>query len=59
MRIKVSDYIAQLTAQLGIERVFTVTGGGAMHLNDAFGHSESLKCIYNCLLYTSPSPRDS
>ena len=40
MRIKVSDYIAQLTAQLGIERVFTVTGGGAMHLNDAFGHSE-------------------
>ena len=32
MRIKVSDYIAQLTAQLGIERVFTVTGGGAMHL---------------------------
>lgn len=47
MRIKVSDYIAQLTAQLGIEHVFTVTGGGAMHLNDAFGHSESLKCIYN------------
>ena len=47
MRIKVSDYIAQLTAQFGIEHVFTVTGGGAMHLNDAFGHSESLKCIYN------------
>ena len=38
MRIKVSDYIAQFTSQLGIERVFTVTGGGAMHLNDAFGH---------------------
>lgn len=47
MRIKVSDYIAQLAAELGIEHVFTVTGGGAMHLNDAFGHSRSLKCIYN------------
>ena len=39
MRIKVSDYIAQLTAQLGIEHVFTVTGGEPctlmMHLDTA------------------------
>ena len=27
--------------------MFTVTGGGAMHLNDAFGHNENLTCIYN------------
>lgn len=47
MRIKVSDYIAGLVAELGIERVFTVTGGGAMHLNDSFGHSSELRCIYN------------
>ena len=47
MRIKVSDYIAGLAAELGIEHVFTVTGGGAMHLNDSFGHSSELKCIYN------------
>lgn len=47
MRIKVSDYIAQLVSELGITRVFTVTGGGAMHLNDSFGHSEKLRCIYN------------
>ena len=47
MRIKVSDYIAQLVAELGIEQVFTVTGGGAMHLNDSFGHSDKLRCIYN------------
>ena len=42
MRIKVSDYIAGLVAELGIEHVFTVTGGGAMHLNDSFGHSSEL-----------------
>lgn len=47
MKVKVSDYIAQLVAQLGTEYVFTVTGGGAMHLNDAFGHANELKCIYN------------
>lgn len=47
MKRKVSDYIADLAAELGIEQVFTVTGGGAMHLNDSFGHSEKLQCIYN------------
>ena len=47
MKVKISDYIAKLAAELGIEYVFTVTGGGAMHLNDSFGHSSSLKCIYN------------
>ena len=34
MKIKVSDYIAQFLYDHGITRVFTVTGGGAMHLND-------------------------
>lgn len=47
MKVKVSDYIADLAAELGTEYVFTVTGGGAMHLNDSFGHNERLKCIYN------------
>ena len=47
MRVKVSDYIAGLVAELGIEQVFTVTGGGAMHLNDSFGHSSELSCMYN------------
>jgi acetolactate synthase-1/2/3 large subunit len=31
----------------GVEHNFTVTGGGAMHLNDALGHKEGLQCIYN------------
>lgn len=47
MKIKVSDYIAGFLADNGIKDVFTVTGGGAMHLNDSFGHSDRLKCIYN------------
>ena len=47
MSIKVSDYIAQFIAEYGINTVFTVTGGGAMHLNDAFGHNQNITCIYN------------
>lgn len=44
---KVSNYIADFLAEKGIEHVFTVTGGGAMHLNDALGHHKDLTCIYN------------
>ena len=46
MKTKVSDYIAQVLADRGITQVFTVTGGGAMHLNDALGHKKELKCLY-------------
>ena len=44
MKQKVSDYIAEYIAQWGIRDVFTVTGGGAMHMNDAFGHHKMLHC---------------
>lgn len=46
MKIKVSDYIAQKLVESGIRQVFTVTGGGAMHLNDALGHHPGLSCLY-------------
>lgn len=46
MRIKVSDYIARRLVEHGITQVFTVTGGGAMHLNDALGHEKGLHCLY-------------
>ena len=42
MKIKVSDYIADFLVDHGITQVFTVTGGGAMHLNDALGHKKGL-----------------
>ncbi len=47
MRVKVSDYIAGKLVEAGINQVFTVTGGGAMHLNDALGHRTGLNCLYN------------
>ena len=46
MRIKVSDYIAKKLVEHGITQVFSVTGGGAMHLNDGLGHEPRLHCLY-------------
>ena len=46
--IKVSNYIVQhLVEKHGIEHCFLVTGGGAMHLNDAIGHTPGLTFICN------------
>ena len=47
MKQRVADFIADFLVANGIHDVFTVTGGGAMHLNDAFGHHTELHCIYN------------
>lgn len=47
MRQKVSDYIADFLVNHGIHTMFSVTGGGAMHLNDSFGRKEGLEVIYN------------
>lgn len=47
MRRKVSNYIADFFVSKGVQHVFTVTGGGAMHLNDALGHHEKLQCVFN------------
>ncbi|MBP5181209.1 MAG: thiamine pyrophosphate-binding protein [Clostridiales bacterium] len=44
---KVAQVIADFLADKGVTDVFTVTGGGAMHLNDAIGHSPRLNSIYN------------
>ncbi|MBQ8828056.1 MAG: thiamine pyrophosphate-binding protein [Clostridia bacterium] len=47
MKMKLSDYIADFLAAHDIDTVFTVTGGGAMHLNDSLGHNPKLHSIYN------------
>lgn len=47
MKIRVADYIANLLVENGITNVFSVVGGGAMHLNDAFGRHKNIECIYN------------
>jgi acetolactate synthase-1/2/3 large subunit len=45
--IKVADYIARRAAEAGITQVFMITGGGAMHLNDAFGKEPRLAYVCN------------
>ncbi|MDD4005089.1 MAG: thiamine pyrophosphate-binding protein, partial [Elusimicrobiaceae bacterium] len=45
--MKLSDYAAEKIAGLGIRDVFTVTGGGAMHLNMSLGLCPQLRCVYN------------
>ena len=47
MRIKVAEYISQFLVNHGIKDCFMVTGGGAMHLDDALGHQDGLHCIFN------------
>ena len=47
MRIRLADYVADFLVEHGVKECFSVVGGGAMHLNDAFGHKEGLHCIYN------------
>ena len=45
--MKVSDYVADFFVNNGIKTVFTIVGGGAMHLNNSIGHDERIHCVYN------------
>jgi len=45
--IKASDFIANFFLERGINTCFCVTGGGAMHLNDSFGHHSGYRTVYN------------
>jgi acetolactate synthase-1/2/3 large subunit len=44
-KIRVADYIASRCVATGATHVFLVTGGGAMHLNDAFGRNKLLQPV--------------
>lgn len=45
--MKLSNYIFSTLKSKGIDTVFLVTGGGAMHLNDAIGRVEGLHFVCN------------
>jgi acetolactate synthase-1/2/3 large subunit len=45
--MKLSDYVVQFVADLGVKHVFLVTGGGAMHLNDSLARCKGLEFICN------------
>lgn len=47
MKIRLADYVANFLVEHGVTDVFSVVGGGAMHLNDALGHNKGLKVTYN------------
>ena len=47
MKVRLADYVANFLVNHGVTDVFSVVGGGAMHLNDALGHREGLKVTYN------------
>ncbi|MBR7078079.1 MAG: thiamine pyrophosphate-binding protein [Clostridia bacterium] len=47
MKIRLADYLADFLVAHGVTDVFSVVGGGAMHLNDAIGHNPGLKVTYN------------
>lgn len=47
MKIRLADYVADFLVDHGVTDVFSVVGGGAMHLNDALGHNKGLKVTYN------------
>jgi acetolactate synthase I/II/III large subunit len=45
-KIKVSDYIINFLLKNGLNTLFTITGGFAMHLNDSFGKNPGFEIYY-------------
>lgn len=45
--MRVADYIWKTLADKGVKHVFLVTGGGAMHLNDALGREPRIRYVCN------------
>jgi acetolactate synthase I/II/III large subunit len=46
--VNLSCHLAEFVRdELGCKTAFSLTGGGAMFLNDAFGNTSGLTCVYN------------
>ncbi len=43
--MRVADVIVKILSDHGVNKVFLVTGGGAMHLNDAFGRNPEMQFV--------------
>lgn len=43
--VRLSDYVAKRLIAHGVRHVFMLTGGGAMHLNDALGRADGLQYV--------------
>src|SRR3989339_220878 len=44
--MRLADYVAKRLTEHGVQHVFMISGGGAMHLNDAVGRCKGLE--YTC-----------
>ena len=44
--MKLSDYVMKFIARLGVDKIFCVTGGGAMHLNNSLGVCEEIEGVF-------------
>jgi len=44
---RIADFIKEYFLSKSIDTCFCVTGGGAMHINDSFGHDPRITTIYN------------
>ena len=45
--MKLSDYVIEKIADIGVKHVFMLPGGGAMHLNDSLGRSNRIDFVCN------------
>ncbi len=45
--MRLADYVMSFVAQQGVKHVFLLTGGGAMHLNDALARCRDLTFVCN------------
>lgn len=46
-KVKVSDYVADYIASIGVKDVFMISGGGNMHLVDSVGKHKKLRYVCN------------
>lgn len=44
--MRIADYLFHRLAELGVDQAFSVTGGAAMHLNDALGENDTIDVCY-------------
>ena len=44
--MKISDYVIKFISDLGVDKVFCVTGGGSMHLNNSLGSSRDVEGVF-------------
>ena len=44
-KMRVADYIVSKIHEMGVNRIFTITGGGAMFLNDAVLRHPDMQAI--------------